>query len=74
MHKGLKETRTTSHRVENISKETGIIKRDQIEFWSSKVTNMKNSVEMSSADLKREKEKSANLKILGDYPVWAAEK
>ena len=43
MHKGLKETRT-SYQVENISKETGIIKRDQIEFWSSKVTNMKNSV------------------------------
>ena len=69
MHKALKETRTTSYQVENISKETGIIKRDQVEFWSSKITNMKNSVEVSSADLKRQKEKPANLKILGDYPV-----
>ena len=41
MHKALKETRTTSYQVENISKETGIIKRDQVEFWSSKITNGK---------------------------------
>ena len=62
MLKEQKETRTTAHQVQTINKETGIIKRDQIEILELKstITDMKSSLEGSTADLKGQKEEAAN--------------
>lgn len=52
MDKQLKETRETmSQQVENTNKETGIIKKNQIEILESKsiITEIKNSLEVLSS-------------------------